>query len=94
MKVKVEFFATLREIVKEKSIIVELAENSTVQDLLADLIERFGKTFKEAIYESKIELRNYIRILVNGRNIESIEGLKTKLNSNDEVAIFPPVAGG
>jgi molybdopterin synthase sulfur carrier subunit len=40
------------------------------------------------------EVRSYITILVNGKNIREIEALATLLSDGDEVAIFPPVSGG
>lgn len=39
-------------------------------------------------------LRAYVRLLVNGRPIELAQGLDTPLQPDDEVAIFPPMAGG
>ena len=40
------------------------------------------------------QLRAHLRVLVNGRDIELAQGLDTPLEFNDQVAIFPPVAGG
>jgi molybdopterin synthase sulfur carrier subunit len=40
------------------------------------------------------EVRSYITILVNGKNIREMEALATILSDGDEVAIFPPVSGG
>ncbi|HWQ30252.1 MAG TPA: MoaD/ThiS family protein [Negativicutes bacterium] len=33
-------------------------------------------------------------MLVNGRHIEHLQGLDTSLAENDEISIFPKVAGG
>jgi len=40
------------------------------------------------------KLRQYVRVMVNGRDIELMRGLDTPLATEDEVAIFPPIAGG
>jgi molybdopterin synthase sulfur carrier subunit len=40
------------------------------------------------------EVRPYITILINGKNIRDMEALATILSDGDEVAIFPPVSGG
>jgi len=38
------------------------------------------------------ELREYFDILLNGRPIQQIRGIHTKLKHKDEIAISPPVA--
>jgi len=42
----------------------------------------------------KKELEKGVIILVNGKNIEHLEKLDTKLKDGDVVSIFPPVGGG
>ncbi len=39
-------------------------------------------------------LRPYVRVMVNGRDIELGYGLSTALNPEDQVTIFPPITGG
>ncbi|HID27596.1 MAG TPA: molybdopterin synthase sulfur carrier subunit, partial [Methanosarcinales archaeon] len=39
-------------------------------------------------------LRDYVKIMVNGRSIAFLNGINTLLQDGDVVAIFPPVAGG
>ena len=40
------------------------------------------------------DLRPYINIFLNGKNVLESGGLGIRLNQNDEIAIFPPVSGG
>lgn len=42
----------------------------------------------------RVELYATLRILVNGVNIHALEELDTRLNSQDTLAIFPPIGGG
>jgi sulfur-carrier protein len=39
-------------------------------------------------------LRPHVRVMVNGRDVEIGAGLETPLRQGDQVAIFPPIAGG
>lgn len=48
---------------------------------------------EEALLEDG-RLNETITILINGRNILYLDELKTKLNKDDKVTIFPQVAGG
>jgi molybdopterin synthase sulfur carrier subunit len=40
------------------------------------------------------QLRAHLRVLVNGHDIELAQGLDTRVNAQDQIAIFPPIAGG
>jgi molybdopterin synthase sulfur carrier subunit len=86
----VKFFANLRDITKVKEIEVE-AQN--VEVLLNKLVEMYGDPFREAIFDDG-KIKKFFKILHNGRDIDFEQGLKTKLGSEDVVAIFPPVGGG
>jgi molybdopterin synthase sulfur carrier subunit len=66
----------------------------TVSDLLQQLCKERGDKFRNVILDEKGNLRSYVKLLVNGRGLHLLEGLKTVLADGDVVAIFPPVAGG
>ncbi len=53
-------------------------------------MERFPNL--ESLFYEKGELRDYVNIMVNGKNVR--RDLSYTLSSTDEVAIFPPVSGG
>jgi molybdopterin synthase sulfur carrier subunit len=93
MKVKVKFFALLREAAGTKELEEELEENATVRSLLERLGGKLPKRFRELVFEGQDVSKNVI-ILVNRRGIRELEGLETKLKDGDEVALLPPVSGG
>jgi molybdopterin synthase sulfur carrier subunit len=66
----------------------------TVDDLLQQLCKERGEQFRNAVFDEKGNLRSYIKLLVNGRGLHLLQGLKTVLADGDVIAIFPPVAGG
>ncbi|ATZ60596.1 MAG: MoaD/ThiS family protein [Methanosarcinales archaeon Met12] len=105
--VKVKFFATFREATNEKEVEMEAHD---IAELLRKLVDKYGKKFEKLIFEdvevsrrlqlrqisdlAHVELHDYVKILVNGKSIELLDKLKTRLDDNDTVAIFPPVGGG
>ncbi len=93
MKVKVKFFALLREAAGTKEVEEEVEEGTTVRGLLERLSSKLSTKFKELVFEGQEVSRNVI-ILVNRRGIRELEGLETKLKDGDEVALLPPVSGG
>ena len=91
MIIKVKAFARFREAFgKEQDI--ELDGTATVMDLLTELCAPHDA--HDLIFDESGMIKKYVNILVNGRHIQSLSGIKTELAGGDEVAIFPPVAGG
>jgi MoaD family protein len=39
-------------------------------------------------------LRPHIRVMLNGRDIEMLQGFETPVSESDTLAIIPPIAGG
>jgi len=87
----VKFYANLRFITKKKE--EEVAGVDEIETLLEFLVRKYGSGFRGMIYKGGTLYGNVI-ILVNGKNINYLSGLKTKLKEGEEVDIFPPVAGG
>lgn len=92
MIIHVRSFASFRDILG-KELSVELKDGSTVKDLLDDLIAT-RQRLKSAIFDESGKVREYVILMKNRKNIESLGGLDTELAEGDEVAILPPVAGG
>ena len=93
MKVKVKFFAILREAAGTKEVEEEVEEGTTVRGLLERLSNKLPSRFRELVFEGQEITKNLI-ILVNRRGIKELDGLETKLKNSDEVALLPPVSGG
>jgi molybdopterin synthase sulfur carrier subunit len=94
MKVEIKFFTSLREITGKKVDQLQLQSSITVDELIIMLSEKYGKKFREYIYNRKGEPQEYLSFLVNGTNINKIKGFNTKLKNEDIIAILPPVGGG
>ncbi len=92
MKVRVRAFARFAEIIGRDQE-VEIAEGWTVRKLL-DHLAVLHPAFDEAIYDEQGALRDYVIVMRNRRHIDTYDGLQTGLSEGDEIAIFPPVAGG
>jgi molybdopterin synthase sulfur carrier subunit len=94
MKVEVKFFTSLREITGKKVDQIQLQEAITVKGLIKVLSEKYGKEFKEYIYDKNGETQEFLSFLIRGKNINKMQGFETKLKDQDVIAILPPVGGG
>ena len=85
MKVKVLFFANLREQLGTGVELVDLLDSaSTVAGLRMHLMRR-GGAWNEVLADMKV-----VRVAVN----QDMAAANAPLNHGDEIAFFPPVTGG
>lgn len=88
---EVELLSFLQRAAGESRVDIEA---TTIEQLLAALISRYGETFRRELMTPDGKLKTGIAILVNGRNINFLQGLNTSLVPGDKVTIIPPAAGG
>ena len=92
MNIRVKAFATFRDVM-DKEIDLTIAENTTISDLLDDLMIQYPG-FEDMAFERPGVLKKFVNILQNGRNIQFIKGIDTPLSEGDLITLFPPVGGG
>jgi len=91
----VKYFATIRSYTGENARRLDGAPTDR-RALLTPLAQRYGAPFRRAVFagDDGDALSEAIIILVNGRSVVHLQGLATPLRDDDEVSIFPMVAGG
>jgi molybdopterin synthase sulfur carrier subunit len=89
----IKLLATLRDIVGDKTIDVSLDGVQTVRDLAQSIRAAYPALGQELVQDNG-ELTGKVHILVNGRNIEWLDGLDTPVKESDILILLPPSAGG
>jgi MoaD family protein len=91
--VSVHGYLTFRDLVGKRQ--VEIEPGATLAALLERLSADLGGKFTSRVFDAEGNLRRQVAVLVNGRHhTHTEEGLGLCLHPGDEVAIFPPIAGG
>jgi molybdopterin synthase sulfur carrier subunit len=91
---RVDFYATLRDIVKGKSADFDLEHGVTARELLDAIVTRYPAMKKELLSPDG-RLFGHVHFFVNGRDIQFMEDdLETKIMPGDVVKVFPAVGGG
>ncbi len=85
MKVKVLYFAKLRELLGVESEELDLPGERAYAAAIVDILRKRGEPWSKAL-----SLDAGYRMAVN----QTLAGLVTPVQDGDEVAIFPPVTGG
>ena len=89
---KLKFFATYRPITHCKELDIPVQKN--VLALLQMLVARYPDFADKLLDPSGTELGPEAIVFVNGRHIQHLDGVDTKLVDEDVVSLFPLVAGG
>ncbi len=92
MKIKVRLFGDVSESIGSKHT-VELPENTSVMSLTNRLQRKAGNSRGGHLGDFKVGGTD-LAIIVNGKNIELLDGVATKLHEDDDVVIMPFVVGG
>jgi MoaD family protein len=81
VKIHVQFYAQLRDLIGMHQFDIDLAEGATVRDLL------------EKIYAQQPALRSHDKSILIGAGVEFVDR-NYKPKAGEEIAIMPPVQGG
>ena len=92
MKVTVRVFGELVKIVGKRHVL-ELEEGATVGSL-SNLLARNAGVKRRGYLGNYRVAGGDLAVLVNGKSIQLLEGIKTTLREGDEVVFLPPAAGG
>ena len=88
----VKFFATYRQITGCRSCDVKAPQD--ILALMEELSTRWPEFRSLILNGDGTDKGDDVIIMVNGRHIEHLDGVATKLSEDDHVAIMPLVAGG
>ena len=92
MKVTVRVFGELTQILGRRHTL-ELNEGVTVGTLTSRMADEAGLKRQGYLGSYKVG-GSELAILVNGRNIDLLDGVRTALRDGDDVVLLPPSAGG
>ena len=93
MKITFRTFADFREIIGVREQELSLREGETLGGLLNGRFNAYPR-LQGKLFDASGNLKPYILILKNGRNIDYLQNLDRIIAAEDVISVFPPVAGG
>ena len=95
MQIQVKGYLTYRELVGARKVEIS-AQPATLRDCLQVLEEEIGAEFRTQVLEAQSsELQPHVALMLNGQHYRHLaEGLDTIVHDGDQLAFFPPIAGG
>ncbi len=96
IKVKVKGIAAIGELIGpggEKD--VHLSSGSNIRDLIEGLLAECESSLADRIFsEDNSDLNERMRFLLNGQDLEFLNGIDTELKDGDRFSIIPLLSGG
>ncbi len=91
---KVNFYATLRAIVGQKTVEVDMAPNTTALELV-NLVADEYPDLRAELLDAEQRFQRHMKLFINGREAVYLQDqFETIIQPDDKVDIFPPVGGG
>jgi MoaD family protein len=95
MNVSVRYLVNFSVVTGKKNEDILLQEGATLQDLIDQLIEKYGSTLKKEIFLQTGEIKPHVLILINGRSLDQFKEKSYVALANGDSIIFTfPVTGG
>ncbi|MBI2848679.1 MAG: MoaD family protein [Chloroflexi bacterium] len=93
---KIRYIGLIQNVVGKREEVWS-SRTTTVRGLIDSLAGRYGTELENAIMTADGRLPRYVKILVNGKDVEQLEGLDSKLEGTEEVSLvvaIPQMSGG
>jgi sulfur-carrier protein len=92
MTVKIRFFARFRELLGT-DIMTDVAAGTMFTSLIMSIAKKNPEGYA-AIFDKNGAFHEFVILMKNGKRIDIADADRTVIVDGDEVAVFPPVAGG
>lgn len=93
MHVKFKSFGPIRRALDSQVLIVDVPDGSTVRNVIDRVLEIGGAELEQIIMEGNKISGNLI-IMLNKRDVATLEGENTAVAHDDEITMLPHVQGG
>ncbi|MEN6409255.1 MAG: ubiquitin-like small modifier protein 1 [Anaerolineaceae bacterium] len=91
---KVNFYATLRQMAGQKTVELDLPTGATLRDALAAVLG-VCPGIRPHLVDSQGELRGHIHLLLDRQDVHFLpQSMDTPVQPESEVDVYPPIGGG
>jgi sulfur-carrier protein len=90
--IEIKFLTRFIDITGEKLIQIDNMPN--ILALTEFLCRKYDDKFKEVLFDENGNIRDYLKIMLNGEDIRDINGINTSLKDGDQIVMFQTIAGG
>jgi MoaD family protein len=95
LKVRVQYFGYIQNMVKKREEQFEMREGASLSDLLDKMAGVYGETFTKEVYEPGLkDVKTGFCVTINGVLMGQLGGMDAKLDDGDNVILMSLMSGG
>ncbi len=94
MKIRIRFLGSLQYDIKQKSFNYQIKSEISIREIVSELIE--NPQFKElrSFFSESLDVKRSLLIFRNDQEISALEGMTTKVKTDDTLSFIPVIHGG
>jgi molybdopterin converting factor small subunit len=94
MNVRLQFLGSLQYDLKKQSLSYEISSEISIREIVAELVK--DPKFKElkSFFSESLETKRSLIVFINQQEISVLDGMDTKVKSEDTIAFIPVIHGG
>lgn len=73
---------------------IDIEYEGTLAGLFDAVAERYGREFRQRIFDGDGGLKRFVNVYVNGEDARYLRGLETTVGRDATVDLLPAIAGG
>ncbi len=93
LQIKFKSFGSIRRLIGTSETTLDVPISSTISDVIETIVQKWGSQAEELLMDEGQFSGNLI-IMLNMKDISTLDGMNTPVNQDDEVIILPHVQGG
>jgi molybdopterin converting factor small subunit len=93
MRVKFKSFGPIRRALASRELVVDMPDGSTIREVIGRVLEIGGAELEQIVMEGDKVSGNLI-IMLNKKDVATLEGEATVVKHDDEIVMLPHVQGG
>jgi len=94
MKVNVHYISLVKSYTNKSREEITLNEGASMEQLLNQIANSYGKQFKEEYDPEKKEMKSTFVAMINGVLIDQLKGTSTTLKNGDNIILMALMTGG
>jgi len=94
MTIQIRFLGSLQYDLKQQSFTYQIHTESSIRDIVSELIEKPQFIELRSFFSESLDVKRSLLIFRNDQEISALEGMKTKVKTDDTLSFIPVIHGG